>query len=147
MSILLPPGNLERFITAQDPVWQKVREELAAGLKRTHWMWFIFPQLEGLGSSAMSRHFALSNVDEARAYLDHPILGARLLEAVGLVLSHADRSIRAILGLPDDLKFQSSMTLFRAAAEDHRRAVFQQALSSFYDGEPCGRTLAMLMRS
>lgn len=147
MSIVLPPFNLERFITVQDPVWQKVRQELAAGLKRTHWMWFIFPQLEGMGSSAMSRHYALAGQDEARAYLDHPVLGKRLLEATGLVLSHADRSIRAILGPPDDLKFQSCMTLFRAVAEDHRRALFQQALASFYDGEPCGRTLAMLFRA
>lgn len=147
MSIVLPPFNLERFITAQDPVWQKVRQELAAGLKRTHWMWFIFPQLDGMGSSATSRHYALAGLDEARAYLDHPVLGKRLLEAVGLVLSHADRSIRAILGPPDDLKFQSCMTLFRAVAEDHRRALFQQALATFHDGEPCGRTLAMLVRA
>jgi len=147
MSIVLPPFNLERFTTAQDPVWQKVRQELAAGLKRTHWMWFVFPQLDGMGSSAMSRQYALTGLDEARAFLDHPVLGRRLLEGVGLVLSHADRSIRAILGPPDDLKFQSCMTLFRAVAEDHRRALFQRALDVFYDGEPCGRTLAMLVRA
>lgn len=134
-------------MAAQDLVWPQILAELSAGMKRSHWMWFVFPQLEGLGSSEMAHRFAISGLEEAEDYLSHPILGARLTEAVSLVLGHPDRPIQVILGVPDDLKFRSCLTLFRAAASDQRRALFDQALRLFYEGEPCGRTLAMLARA
>jgi uncharacterized protein (DUF1810 family) len=105
-------------------------------------MWFVFPQLSGLGLSPMARRYAIGSLAEARAYLAHPVLGARLVECTGLVLDVADRSITAVLGSPDDLKFRSSMTLFDAAAAD--RALFREALEKYYDGAACTRTLEAL---
>lgn len=133
--------DLQRFVEAQAPVWNQVRAELAAGRKRTHWMWFVFPQLQGLGSSAMARHYAIEDLAEARAYLRHPLLGARLREVTQLVLQHADTPLGQIFGWPDDLKFCSSMTLFEAA--DPAEPLFSSALARL-----CGardeRTLALL---
>ena len=133
--------GLERFVAAQDPVWARVRAELAAGRKRSHWMWFVFPQIAGLGLSAMSQRYAIADLDEARAYLALPVLGARLREATDLMLGHAGTPAAAILGGIDAVKFRSSMTLFRAAAPDEPR--FGRALELFY-GSPDPRTLERL---
>jgi uncharacterized protein (DUF1810 family) len=135
-------AGLERFVAAQDRVWPAVIAELAAGAKRSHWMWFVFPQVAGLGSSPMAVRYALASVAEARAYLAHPVLGPRLHEAVGLMLRHADRAPEAILGAIDAMKLRSSMTLFEAADPD--AAPFRAALDAFYAGEPDPRTLALL---
>ena len=132
--------SLERFVQAQQDVYEAARAELAAGRKRTHWMWFVFPQLAGLGSSPTARHYAIADLAEARAYLAHPVLGPRLLDCARLLLGH-DESAERILGRPDDLKLRSSMTLFAEAADDPRP--FRQVLDHFYDG-PDERTLALL---
>lgn len=130
------------FVTAQDQVWSSVTAELAAGAKRSHWMWFVFPQIAGLGSSEMATRFALGSLEEARAYLAHPVLGPRLREVTGLMLGHAGREASLILGHVDALKFRSSMTLFQAA--DPREPLFAGALQAFCDGVPDPRTLALL---
>ena len=124
------PFDLSRFVAAQEPVIGQVRRELAAGRKTGHWMWFVFPQLTGLGHSAMARHYALSSLDEARAYLAHPVLGDRLRDCAALVNRHEDRTIRQIFGSPDDLKFHSSMTLFDLASPND--AAFVMALHRFF---------------
>ena len=136
------PFNLRRFVDAQGPVYAQVLAELQAGTKETHWIWFIFPQIHGLGSSAMAEKFAISSREEAAAYLAHPILGPRLRECAKLVNSIEDRSAYEILGDPDDLKFRSSMTLFAAVADDSR--VFDEALKKYFDGEADPRTLARI---
>jgi uncharacterized protein (DUF1810 family) len=136
------PFNLQRFVDAQEPIHQVVLSELSAGEKRSHWMWFIFPQISGLGSSATSRRFAISSVAEAKAFLNHPILGARLREATRLVCRVKGRSAHEIFGSPDDMKFHSSMTLFAHAAADD--ATFSTALRTFFDGKPDQATLAKL---
>ena len=110
----------------------QVLAEMAAGRKRTHWMWFVFPQLAGLGHSAMARRYALGSLDEARAYLAHPVLGPRLVQCAGLVNAAEGRTINAILGSPDDLKFHSSMTLFALAQPGE--AAFRQALDTYFGG-------------
>ena len=136
------PYDLQRFVAAQQPVYQQVCKELSGGRKHSHWMWFIFPQISGLGHSATVQKFAISSVAEARAYLDHPLLGARLRECGALVAALDGRSIDEIFGYPDDLKFHSSMTLFaRAAPEDQ---VFDQCLRKYFGGEPDPATLAQL---
>ena len=112
--------NLQRFVEAQDPVFEQVRAELQAGQKQSHWMWFIFPQLRGLGRSATATRFAISSLAEAQAYGQHQILGPRLRECTRLVNGAERRSAREIFGYPDDLKFHSSMTLFAAAAPDEK---------------------------
>ncbi len=126
------PFDLDRFVQAQDPVLAQVRLELADGRKRTHWMWFVFPQLRGLGHSPMAQRYAIASLAEAQAYLEHPVLGPRLTECTGLVLKVEGRSIHQILGSPDDLKFHSSMTLF-ALAQQHD-PVFRRALNKYFDG-------------
>jgi len=126
------PFDLDRFVQAQDPVLAQVRLELADGRKRTHWMWFVFPQLRGLGHSPMAQRYAIASLAEAQAYLEHPVLGPRLTECTGLVLKVEGRSIHQILGSPDDLKFHSSMTLF-ALAQQHDPA-FRRALNKYFDG-------------
>jgi uncharacterized protein (DUF1810 family) len=141
------PFQLVRFIEAQSRVYPQALDELEAGEKRTHWMWFIFPQIEGLGSSPTARYFALSGLAEAQAYLAHPVLGARLLECTRTVLAlETGVSARALFSTPDDLKFCSSMTLFsfaaQAAGED--ATLFQQALKRFFAGKPDPRTLDRL---
>ncbi len=134
--------DLERFVRAQEPVMADVRRELAAGAKRSHWMWFVFPQLDGLGHSDMARRFAIGSLAEARAYLAHPVLGARLRECAGLVNAVAGRSAREILGSPDDLKFRSSATLFAAAGPGE--AVFAESLRRFFGGVPDPATVRLL---
>lgn len=134
--------NLPRFVQAQDPVFELVQEELRAGHKRRHWMWFIFPQFAGLGGSEMSRHFAIRSAEEAVAYLQHPLLGARLRTCTQLVLNIRQRSVAEIFGHPDDLKFHSSMTLFaQFAVED---SPFHQALEQYFHGIPDDWTLSLL---
>jgi uncharacterized protein (DUF1810 family) len=140
--------DLDRFVSAQDAVLDAVASELAAGRKASHWMWFVFPQLDGLGSSPTARFYALSGLDEARAWLAHPVLGARLRDNVRTMLRHRGRSARAILGSPDDMKFRSCLTLFEAAATDaDDRELFGEAVSAFYGGERDPRTLALLGQS
>ena len=126
------PLRLERFVEAQDGVYAGVREELRSGRKRNHWMWFIFPQIRGLGHSPMAERFAIGSLEEARAYLAHAILGERLRECAGLVNAVEGRTASEIFGFPDDLKFHSSMTLFARAGGD---AVFQRALEKYFGGE------------
>ena len=135
--------SLDRFVQAQDGSYEDAKAELAAGRKRTHWMWFIFPQLSGLGSSPTAQHYAIRDRAEARAYLAHPVLGARLHELAGLLVK-SDRSASEIFGYPDDLKLLSSMTLFAAVADDP--APFQQVIDHFYDG-PDQRTLDLLPKA
>jgi uncharacterized protein (DUF1810 family) len=134
--------DLERFVAAQERVWPDVVAELADGRKRTHWMWFVFPQVAGLGSSAMAQRFAIGSLDEAREYLAHAVLGARLREATRLMLGHAGTPAEAVLGGIDAVKFRSSMTLFAEAAPEE--ALFGEALAAFFGGEPDQRTLALL---
>jgi uncharacterized protein (DUF1810 family) len=126
------PHDLQRFVDAQNPVIDQVRGELRRGRKTGHWMWFVFPQIRGLGSSAMANRFAIASRAEAAAYLEDPILGPRLRECTRLVTEVQDRSVSQIFGYPDDLKFRSSMTLFaRATAEN---GVFINALQKYFAG-------------
>ncbi len=134
--------NLKRFVDAQAPVYQRVLAELQAGRKASHWMWFMFPQIKGLGSSPMANKFAIASRAEAKAYLDHPILGPRLRECTRLVTAVPGRSIEEILGTPDDLKFRSSMTLFGSVAADGKD--FIDALDKFYGGKADPATLERL---
>lgn len=134
--------NLQRFVEAQDPVFDQVRAELQAGRKHSHWMWFIFPQIHGLGRSATAAWFAISSLAEAQAYGRHQILGPRLRECTRLVNGVKRRSASEIFGYPDDLKFHSSMTLFAAAAPDERS--FQEALQKLFGGKPDPLTIARL---
>ena len=136
------PYNLQRFVDAQEPVYARVREELEGGRKRTHWMWFVFPQIQGLGSSPMAQRFAIASLSEAEAYMRHPILGERLREATEDVISVEARPIEDIFGFPDCLKFHSSMTLFVRATNDNK--VFVEALSKFFDGKLDPDTLRSL---
>ncbi len=138
----MPPFDLDRFVQAQDPVLGGVQRELRDGCKRSHWMWFVFPQLRGLGHSAMAHSYGLASRAEALAYLEHPILRARLRECTRLVNAVPDRTITQILGSPDDLKFRSSMTLFAAVAPDE--PAFRQALDRFFAGVPDLLTLERL---
>jgi len=134
--------DLARFVQAQQAVMDDVRAELAAGRKRTHWMWFVFPQLRGLGHSAMARHYGIASREEAAAYLAHPVLGARLRECVQLVLSVRGRTAHEIFGSPDDLKLRSCLTLFREI--DGADSVFGPALDQYFDGQPDPMTLQLL---
>jgi uncharacterized protein (DUF1810 family) len=136
------PHRLQRFVDAQAPVYARVVTELAAGSKTSHWMWFVFPQLAGLGRSQMARHYGIGGRDEAFAYWQHPVLGPRLAECTRLVLAVAGKTALQILGAPDDLKFRSSMTLFEQVAP--AEPLFAQALEKYFDGERDGRTLALL---
>ena len=136
------PFQLARFLDAQEPVYAAVCAELARGCKTTHWMWFIFPQIRGLGSSATARWFAVSSLEEARAYLQHPVLGARLRECTRRVLASEGRTARQIFGSPDDLKLRSCLTLFALAGE--QEPLFEAALRKYYGGEYDARTLGLL---
>jgi uncharacterized protein (DUF1810 family) len=129
------PFGLERFVAAQDPVIESVLEELRAGRKRTHWMWFVFPQLRGLGRSPLALYYGIGSLDEARAYLAHPVLGERLTRCAACVLAVEGRSLREIFGTPDDLKFRSSMTLFALASQAGDN-VFTRAIAHYCDGLP-----------
>lgn len=137
------PFNLRRFVDAQNEVYPQVLRELASGRKTSHWMWFVFPQISGLGASALARKFSISSLDEAKAFLAHPILGPRLRECVDLVNRIEGQSIEKIFGSPDDKKFRSSMTLFAQAAE-WDGAPFQRALDLHFDGARDHLTLARL---
>jgi len=134
--------HLQRFVDAQQPVYDTVLSELHDGRKRSHWMWFIFPQISGLGHSVTSQTFALSSLAEAAAYLAHPKLGPRLRECAALVASIEGRSVDEIFDYPDDLKFRSSMTLFAHVAP--REPVFAACLEKYFGGQRDPRTLARL---
>lgn len=136
------PYELERFVTAQASVYDDVVAELRAGRKESHWMWFVFPQMRGLGMSPLAHRYGITSLGEAQAYLRHPVLGPRLLECVSLLLRHRGRSAREILGSPDDLKLRSSMTLFATAAP--QEPSFADVLAHFYDRRADERTLALL---
>lgn len=136
------PFDLQRFAAAQDSVYPQVLAELAVGRKRSHWMWFIFPQLAGLGFSAMAQRYAISGMAEAHAYLDDPLLGARLRECSALVLAVKGSSAHGIFGTPDDMKFHSSMTLFSLAAP--QEPVFRGCLDQYFGGMPDQATLSIL---
>jgi len=136
------PWDLQRFVTAQQPVYETVLAELRAGAKRSHWMWFIFPQIEGLGHSEMARRYAIASLEEARAFLRHPVLGPRLRTCSGLAAGINGRNAHQIFGSPDDLKFHSSITLFAQAAEDEQ--VFRDCLAKYFAGKPDPATLAQL---
>lgn len=125
------PYDLERFVAAQEPAFETALAELRAGHKQSHWMWFVFPQMRGLGRSTTSEFYGIASRKEARAYLAHPLLGARLREATELVFSHRDVSAHAIFGTPDDMKFRSSMTLFDWIDPD---GPYGPALSAFFEG-------------
>jgi uncharacterized protein (DUF1810 family) len=137
--------DLQRFVDAQDQVYQQVVAELRAGRKRSHWMWFVFPQAVGLGFSAMAMRYAIGSLTEAKAYLRHPIMGPRLHECTRLVMAFDGRSIRDILGSPDDMKFRSCMTLFAQATDD--KGLFSAALTKYFGGAPDQRTLEILRGS
>ena len=136
-------ADLSRFHKAQVGVIEAAIAELAAGAKRGHWMWFVFPQLRGLGRSATARRYAIADLDEARAYLADPVLGPRLIRAAEALLAHAGQPAQAILGPVDAMKLRSSATLFREAGGG---PVFQRLIDSFFDGAPCRRTLTALGR-
>jgi len=134
--------DLERFVEAQQGIYETALAELRAGAKKTHWMWFIFPQIQGLGHSATAQYYALSDIDEADAYLRHPLLGRRLLECTDAVNALEGLSALEIFGRPDNLKFHSSMTLFALAAPTV--GAFQRALDRYFDGVKDGRTMEIL---
>lgn len=134
--------DLIRFVDAQRDIYSQALNELIDGRKRSHWMWFIFPQIAGLGRSETARLFALANEEAARAYLQHPVLAPRLLECTQAILTHKRQTAHDILGSPDDMKFRSSMTLFMKASE--KGSPFERALQQFYGGEPDQATLTRL---
>jgi uncharacterized protein (DUF1810 family) len=136
--------DLDRFVEAQASAWPAALAELKAGRKQSHWMWFIFPQIAGLGSSPMAVRYAIGSADEARAYLADPLLGARLREGVAAMLAHRGEDATTILGGIDALKFRSSLTLFEAVAGDP--GLFAEALEAFYDSKRDERTLELLAR-
>ncbi|MGA3373612.1 MAG: DUF1810 domain-containing protein [Terracidiphilus sp.] len=140
------PFHLERFVSAQEAVYPRVLDELHAGSKRGHWMWFIFPQMKGLGRSSQASFYGIGSLEEAVAYLRHPVLGPRLGRCARLVTLVEGRTIHEILGSPDDLKFRSSMTLFARAAVDAELAPtdYNDALAKYFNGEPDPLTLALL---
>jgi uncharacterized protein (DUF1810 family) len=144
MGTTADPFNLQRFVSAQAGVYEEALAELRGGRKRTHWMWFIFPQIQGLGYSATSRHYAIRGLDEAREYLRHPVLGPRLEECAEAVLAVEGRTASAIFSYPDDLKLHSSMTLFAAAAGPG--SVFARVLDKYFGGSQDAGTLRELGR-
>jgi uncharacterized protein (DUF1810 family) len=147
LGIRMTDPDLVRFVEVQDSVRRQVVEELTAGHKQTHWMWFVFPQLAGLGHSAMSERYAIRDLDQAKRYLADPVLGDRLRHDVRLMLRHAGKSAFQILGSPDDLKFRSCVTLFaHAASNDEDRSLFKEALDQFYEGKSDPRTEQLLRR-
>lgn len=145
MNVKRAGHDLERFVAAQAPVFSDVLAELEAGQKRSHWMWFVFPQLRGLGRSQMAWRYGITSLEEARAYLAHPVLGPRLQACCELLLGLPAHSATQVFGTPDDLKLESSMTLFAAAAPSpEARARFERVLERFCDGERDAATLAQL---
>lgn len=140
--IMNDPFNLSRFVDAQHPAYSRVKAELRAGRKTSHWMWFVFPQLKGLGISEAAMRFGITDTGEARAYLEHPLLGPRLVECVKALLKHGDSSALQILGSPDDLKLRSCLTLFNEVQPEP--GLYQRALDQFYGGKPDDRTIRLL---
>ena len=138
------PHNLNRFLTAQQGVYETALAELRRGSKQSHWMWFIFPQIAGLGRSPTSQYYSIKSAEEAREYLHHPVLGARLLECARALLAVHGRSASEIFGFPDDMKLKSSMTLFASVAESE--PAFERVLGQYFDGERDQRTLELLGR-
>ena len=136
------PFQLQRFVDAQASIYPQVLAELTAGSKRSHWMWFIFPQIAGLGTSPTAQRFAIRSMDEATSYIAHPVLGPHLRECTTLILTHANRSVADIFPYPDDLKFHSSLTLFAAADPD--TSLFRSALTTFFSGQRDEATLSLL---
>lgn len=134
--------DLDRFVRAQDGIYQQALAEIHAGRKQSHWMWFVFPQLDGLGSSAMARRYAIASEEEARAYLDHPVLGPRLIDAARAALAVDGRSARDIFGTPDDLKLRSSATLFARVSPP--ASVFEELLAKYFGGRPDDETIRLL---
>jgi uncharacterized protein (DUF1810 family) len=139
------PFNLQRFVDAQSAVFKKVCSELASGQKVGHWMWYIFPQLQGLGHSSTARHYAISSLPEAQAYLAHPVLGLRLKKCASLVISIEGTTIEQIFGDPDYLKFRSSMTLFAHATQENQ--VFLDALKKYFGGVFDNLTIQLLRKA
>jgi uncharacterized protein (DUF1810 family) len=138
------PFDLDRFTTAQEGVYERALAEIRSGDKRSHWMWFIFPQIDGLGFSSTAKHYAIKSFDEARQYLAHPVLGSRLRECAEAVLALEGRSTSEIFGYPDDLKLNSCMTLFESAAG--QGSLFSQVLERYYQGQRDTRTQELLAR-
>ena len=137
--------GLERFVQAQDGVYEQACAELRSGSKQTHSMWFIFPQIKGLGASEMAARYAIASLDEARAYLEHPVLGTRLRECAAIVVGLEGKTVEQIFGYPDDLKFHSSMTLFAQAAEmSEEDLVFSAALDKYFGGKEDAATMQRL---
>lgn len=136
------PFNLARFVNAQDTIYDNVLAELRSGRKRTHWMWYIFPQIDGLGYSLTSKYYAIKSKEEARQYLSHPILGRRLLECAEIILDIKGRSASEIFGSPDDIKLKSSMTLFVSITNPE--AVFARILDKYFHGQRDTKTLNLL---
>jgi uncharacterized protein (DUF1810 family) len=136
------PFQLSRFVTAQEGVYEAALREIREGRKSSHWMWFVFPQLDGLGRSPMAQQYAIKSLAEARAFLEHPLLGPRLHACVRALLEVKGRSAAHIFGSPDDLKLRSSLTLFARATGTP--SVFEDALAAYFDGVPDARTLALL---
>ena len=134
--------DLGRFIEAQDPIYERALDELRSGRKRSHWMWFVFPQIAGLGFSATSVRYGIRDAQEAQAYSNDAVLGSRLRECIRTVMQHPEKSAREIFGRPDDLKFRSCLTLFREV--EPAEPIFQKALDLFFDGNPDPRTLEIL---
>lgn len=140
----MAPIDLQRFVEAQAPIFDQIRAELTAGAKTSHWMWFVFPQFQGLGRSAMSVKYEISSLEDAQAYWQHPVLGVRLKECVELVMAVKGRTAFQIFGTPDDLKFRSSMTLFCRAVPGER--LFKGVLAKYFDGREDPRTVELLAR-
>lgn len=140
----MDPFNLSRFVRAQNTMYERALEEVRQGQKRSHWMWFIFPQLLGLGSSEMAREYGISGLDEARAYLEHPVLGKRIKEITQALMKHRNKKASEIFGYPDDLKLHSSLTLFKAASEAEN--IFENALETFFQGRRDNKTLELLKK-
>lgn len=139
------PFLLGRFVAAQKEDYARALDEICAGRKRSHWMWYIFPQFAGLGLSSTSRHYAIGSLDEARAYLAHPILGPRLIECAGATLTVKGRSAHDIFGSPDDMKLRSSVTLFSLVSPEN--SVFHRVLEKYFEGKGDERTLIFVSRS
>ena len=136
------PFQLSRFVKAQDQIYDRALAELKSGRKRSHWMWFVFPQIEGLGFSATTQYYSIKSLEEARQYLEHPVLGKRLRECTETILALEGLSASSIFGYPDDLKLKSSMTLFASVAEGH--SVFMRVLEKYHQGNKDERTVAIL---
>jgi uncharacterized protein (DUF1810 family) len=141
MNLSSDPYDLQRFITAQEGVYERALAEISSGQKRSHWMWFIFPQIDGLGFSSISKYYAIKSIEEAREYLNHPLLGKRLLECAQAALAIQERSASEIFGYPDDLKLKSAMTLFTRLTEPG--SVFDHVLGKYFQGEQDSRTLVL----